>query len=102
MAKGDKTDVAKAKRAVSKKGLHGPYGATTKQVNAERKMDAKKSGYSQPKAAKGSDGFKMIGKSISAKKPSVAVKTGAKNKMKAQGAKIGSSATSGYGKTTKK
>jgi hypothetical protein len=29
-------------------------------------------------------------------------KTGAMNKMKAQGAKIGSSATSGYGKTTKK
>ncbi len=40
--------------------------------------------------------------SVSATKPSVASKANAKNKMKAQGAKIGSSATSGYGKKGKK
>jgi hypothetical protein len=39
---------------------------------------------------------------VSATKPSVASKANAKNKMKAQGAKIGSSATSGYGKKGKK
>ena len=45
---------------------------------------------------------KATPKSVSAKMPSVASKANAKNKMKAQGAKINSSATSGYGKTTKK
>jgi hypothetical protein len=38
-------------------------------------------------------------KSVSAKKPSMPVKTGAKNKMKAQGAKSRSGPTSGYNKT---
>jgi hypothetical protein len=101
MAKGDKQDVAKAKRAVSRKGLQGPYGATTKQVNADRKMDAKKSGYSQPKVTKGTDGFKTIGKSISATKPSMPVKTGVKNKLKTQG-KASTQGGRGYSQTGKK
>ena len=84
-----------------KKGLHGPYGQSTKEVNAYRKADAKKSGYSQPKVTKGSDGFKSIGKTISATKPSVAVKTGAKNKMKAQGLKGMGGPTSGFFKNTR-
>jgi hypothetical protein len=39
--------------------------------------------------------------SVSARKPSVPVKTGVKNKMKAQGAKSMSGPTSGYGRSTK-
>ncbi len=107
MAKGDKTDVAKAKDAAAKRRYKNPRagihsgGLTTKETNAERKNMAKK-GYSQPKVTKGTDGFKMIGKSISATKPSMPVKTGVKNKVKAQGAKSMGAPTSGYGKTTKK
>ena len=108
MAKGDKQDVAKAKTAAAKnsklkfkEGRHGPYGATTKQVNAERKADAKKSGYSQPKVTKGTDGFKMVGKGISAKKPSVAAKQGVKNKLKTQG-KAATQSGRGYSRTGKK
>jgi hypothetical protein len=50
----------------------------------------------------GSPTVKGGSSSLSATKPSVASKANAKNKMKAQGAKIGSSATSGYGKKGKK
>ena len=45
---------------------------------------------------------KIQGSPISARKPSVASKVNAKNKMKAQGAKINSSATSGYNRRGKK
>lgn len=73
-----------------RKGMQGPYGESTKQINKQRMAEAKASGYTVPKVTKSSDGFKSTPKSISAPKPSVksvAVK-GAKNKMKAQGAKM--------------
>jgi hypothetical protein len=50
----------------------------------------------------GSPTVKSGSSSVSATKPSVASKANAKNKMKAQGAKIGSSPTSGYGRAGKK
>jgi len=50
----------------------------------------------------GSPTVKGGSSSVSASKPSVASKANAKNKMKAQGAKINSSATSGYNRRGKK
>lgn len=96
MAKGDKQDVAKAKSAAAGKvKISNP-----KAFNKASKAGAKTgTNFMNMKAT--SSGYKLA-KTNSATKPSMPVKTGAKNKMKAQGGKIGSSATSGYGKTTKK
>lgn len=80
MAKGDKTDVAKAKATVVKKKAINKF---FKEI--DKRGTARASGSTN-----------------SARQPSMPVKTGAKNKMKAQGAKAMSSPTSGYGKTTKK
>jgi hypothetical protein len=135
MAKGDKTDVAKAKSAAANNRKAGfkAYGSTPK---AGRKMlESKAKTFNKVISGRAKSGTaentsrdfvtskgkevktpklnaktyastnKVVSKgtnSISATKPSVASKANAKNKMKAQGAKIGSSATSGYGKTTKK
>lgn len=89
------------KQPKPRKGMHGPYADTTKQVNKTRIADAKRSGYQQPMVTKSSDGLKLTSKSISAKKPSVPIKpssakakkAGAMNKMKAQGTKAVSGPT---------
>jgi hypothetical protein len=80
VAKGDKQDVSKAKAAVVKKKAVSKF---FKEID--------KRGIAR-----------AAGSTNSARQPSMPVKTNAKNKMKAQGAKIGSSATSGYGKKGKK
>jgi hypothetical protein len=79
MAKGDKRDVAKAKAAASEKKVTNKF---VKEM-AKRGVNVGGSG------------------SVSARKPSMPVKTGVKNKVKAQGAKAMSSPTSGYGKSTR-
>jgi hypothetical protein len=70
-----------------------------KMVNAPKQSSTdvfkNKAGSYYPVSKKG-------GNTNSPVKPSVASKANAKNKMKAQGAKIGSSATSGYGRKGKK
>jgi predicted nucleic acid-binding Zn ribbon protein len=102
MAKGDKLDIRNAKRsaAAMKKGglrVSNSQASTTNQRAKARVKD----GMMEKGMNVKSSGFKTT-KSNSAKMPSVASKANAKNKMKAQGAKIGSSATSGYGKTKPK
>jgi hypothetical protein len=101
MAKGDKLDIRNAKRSAAKlaKGELRVGASAAKAFNKETR--------NANKAGKGanirttSSGFKPAN-SVSATKPSMPVKTGVKNKMKAQGAKSMSAPTSGYGKTTKK
>lgn len=101
MAKGDKQDIRNAKRTASKmqKGELRVGASAAKAFNKETR--------NANKAGKGasirttSSGFRAAN-SVSATKPSMPVKTGAKNKMKAQGAKAMGAPTSGYGKTTKK
>jgi hypothetical protein len=102
MAKGDKLDIRNAKRTA------GAMKVKTLRVENSGATAANKRSKASVKAGKSATGIKVTSsgykttKTNSAKMPSVAAKTGVKNKMKAQGAKMGSSATSGYGKTTKK
>jgi|694.fasta_scaffold132041_3 hypothetical protein len=90
MAKGDKQDVMRAKKLV-KSGAGDPKAPLVRGASGK---------YSSKDIL--NQASKKAPKSVSATKPSVASKANAKNKMKAQGAKIGSSATSGYGKKGKK
>ena len=90
MAKGDKQDVMRAKKLV-KSGLGNPKASLARGASGK---------YSSKDIL--NQASKKAPKSVSATKPSVASKANAKNKMKAQGAKIGSSATSGYNKKGKK
>lgn len=90
MAKGDKQDVARAKKLV-KSGLGNPKASLARGASGQ---------YSSKDIL--NQAAKKAPKSVSAKMPSVASKANAKNKMKAQGAKIGTSATSGYNKKGKK
>ena len=110
MAKGDKQDVAKAKaaRAAKARGVamdryyfHGTplkdksSRKVTKAIRLEVKQGVKN-------AVKNNE-IKLDKKSpISARKQSVASKANAKNKMKAQGAKINSTPMSGYNRRGKK
>lgn len=89
MAKGDKQDVARAKKLV-KSGLGNPKAPLVRGASGK---------YSSKDIL--NQAAKKAPKSVSAKMPSVASKANAKNKMKAQGAKSMSSPTSGYGKSTK-
>ena len=110
MAKGDKQDVARAKSAFKEKGVK--EASKYYEYKGKAKGSAR-AGTLSPKAASNAvskinrakikaDYPKATPKSVSATKPSMPVKTGAKNKMKAQGAKSMGAPTSGYGKTTKK
>ena len=90
MAKGDKQDVARAKKLV-KSGLGNPKASLARGASGQ---------YSSKDIL--NQAAKKAPKSVSAKMPSVASKANAKNKVKAQGAKSMSSPTSGYGKTTKR
>jgi hypothetical protein len=90
MAKGDKQDVARAKKLV-KSGLGNPKASLARGASGQ---------YSAKDIL--NQAAKKAPKSVSAKMPSVASKANASNKMKAQGAKIGTSATSGYNKKGKK
>lgn len=130
MAKGDKQDVARAKSAFKEKGVKeasknymskteykrlGTKASLAKEAT-QRLVKAKgsvKAGTLSPKAASNAvskinrarikaDYPKATPKSVSATKPSMPVKTGAKNKMKAQGAKAMSAPTSGYNRTKPK
>ena len=102
MAKGDKQDVRNAKRTADKMRQH------TLRVSNSGATEINKLSKEQVKSGKTKTGIKATSsgmraaKTNSARQPSVAVKTGAKNKIKAQGAKAMSAPTSGYGKTTKK
>lgn len=129
MAKGDKQDVARAKSAFREKGIKEvsknymskteykrlgtkaslPKETTQKLVKAK---GSAKAGTLSPKAASNAaakinrariqaDYPKATPKSVSPTKPSMPVKQGVKNKMKAQGAKAMGGPTSGYGKSTK-
>lgn len=88
MAKEDKLDIRNAKRTASKmrKGELRVSASAVKQYNQTAKK-ALKAGKLDSAVKVTSSGFKQGNKSISAVKPSMPVKTGAKNKMKAQGAK---------------
>jgi hypothetical protein len=107
MAKGDKEDIRNAKRTAATKAKGGERQSAS-QIKAWNKAqrDANKAGKGVKVRATSSSsmtksgGFKAAN-SVSATKPSVASKANAKNKMKAQGAKVMSSPTSGYGKSTK-
>lgn len=93
-------DIRNAKRSATamKKGGLRVSSSAAKAFNKETR--------NANKAGKGasirttSSGFRAAN-SVSATKPSMPVKTGAKNKMKAQGAKAMGAPTSGYGKATK-
>jgi len=86
MAKGDKRDIAKAKAAASEKKV------TNKFVKEMAKRGVNVGGSGSVSARRPSVPVK----------PSMPVKQGTKNKMKAQGAKTMSSPTSGYGRAGKK
>ena len=107
MAKGDKQDVARAKTAAATKVKIAKYNSPASQ--AQR---AKESLTRNPKALKTKTADQMTPKqkaSAMAKEQAKAVKNraafakaqGAKNKMKAQGVKINSSATSNYNRKSK-
>lgn len=101
-AKEDKLDIRNAKRTANKlqkrelRVSNSQATATNKAAKARVKTGMMEKGMKVT-----SSGYKTT-KSNSATKPSMPVKTGAKNKMKAQGAKSMGAPTSGYGKTTKK
>ncbi len=102
MAKGDKLDIRNAKRSADKMRR----GELRVENSAATRLN--KLSKSRVKSGKSLDGIKATSSSMkaaktnSAKMPSVAAKAGAKNKVKAQGAKAMGAPTSGYGKTTKK
>ena len=97
----EKNDTRNAKRTASKMRKRqlrvSNKGAV--EFNKQSKADLK-SGKSKTQTKVTSSGYRQA-KTNSPTKPSVAVKTGVKNKMKAQGAKSMSAPTSGYGKSTK-
>lgn len=119
MAKSDKQDVTKAKSAAAKnkisKAERKTLESNIKKINTDRKLDARK-GNGGAKVTK--QGFKAnnINRNLNVIQskmdpwgiqgvPSVPkknVKQGVKNKLKAQGAKINSSSTSGYNRRGKK
>ena len=108
MAKGDKEDVAKAKAAKAAKAARAmdryhylgipPKNKSNRKVSKTIRLEVKQGVKNEVKNNK----ITLDKKSpISARKPSVASKANAKNKMKAQGAKINSSATSNYNRRSK-
>jgi hypothetical protein len=107
MAKGDKQDIRNAKRTATAKAKGGERQSPS-QIKAWNKAqrDANKVGKGPNVRATSSssmvkDGAFKPANTVSAKKPSVASKANAKNKMKAQGTKINSSATSNYNRRSK-
>ena len=100
MADFDKNDTRNAKRTASK------MRKRELRVSNKGAVQFNKSNKADVKAGK-STGMKVTSSTVraaktnSATKPSMPVKTGAKNKMKAQGAKATGAPTSGYGKATK-
>jgi hypothetical protein len=109
MAKDDKTDIRNAKRTSAKVWRNRMSNSKVTAANKASKADVKSGRTDVTSKSTGrpigvrvtSSGIKAA-KTNSATKPSMPVKTGAKNKMKAQGAKSMGAPTSGYGKTTKK
>jgi hypothetical protein len=105
MAKEDKIDIRNAKRTASamRKGSLRVSNKAAVQFNKEYKEKVK-SGRVRDGIKVKSSGTESLkfGKTNSPRKPSVAVKTGVKNKMKAQGAKTMKSSTSGYNRRGKK
>jgi hypothetical protein len=108
MAKGDKEDIRNAKRTAAARAKGGERHSAS-QIKAWNKAqrDANKVGRGVKVRATSSSSVTKGGSfkaanSVSARKPSMPVKTGVKNKMKAQGAKINSSPTSGYSRRGKK
>ena len=108
MAKGDKEDVAKAKAAKAAKAARAmdryyylgipPKNKSNRKVSKTIRLEVKQGVKNEVKNNK----ITLDKKSpISARQPSVASKANAKNKMKAQGAKINSSATSKYNRRSK-
>lgn len=100
-SKEDKMDIRNAKRTANqmrKGGLRLSNKAAVK-FNQSSKAEVK-AGRPNGGLKTTSSGFKVT-KTNSARKPSMPVKQGVKNKMKAQGAKSMSGPTSGYGKSTK-
>jgi hypothetical protein len=96
MAKGDKQDIARAKSAFKEKGVK--EASKYYEYKGKAKGSAK-AGTLSPKAASNAvskinrakikaDYPKATPKSVSPTKPSVAVKTGIKGKVKAQGPKM--------------
>jgi hypothetical protein len=108
MAKGDKQDIRNAKRTASAKAKGGERQSPSqiKSFNKETRNANKAGKGANVRATSSSsmvkDGAFKSAKTVSATKPSVASKANAKNKMKAQGAKINSSATSGYNRRGKR
>jgi len=118
MAKGDKQDVAKAKAAaagnkISKAGRK-TLESNIKKINTNRKLQNRQ-GNAGAKITKQGPKVSKVNQNTNVTQskmdpwgtkgvPSVAkknVKQGVKNKMKAQGAKINSSATSNYNRRSK-
>jgi Fe-S cluster biosynthesis and repair protein YggX len=97
--KGSKADI-KAGSPIREKGTTKDWETRSGRMTNNPKLSAMDSRTTIMK--NGSPTVKGGSSSVSATKPSVASKANAKNKMKAQGAKIGSSPTSGYGKKGKK
>jgi hypothetical protein len=107
MAKGDKQDIRNAKRttAAMAKGGERQSPSAIKAYNKSQR-NANKAGTGVKVRATSSSSMVKSGNfkpanSVSATKPSVASKANAKNKMKAQGTKINSSATSNYNRRSK-
>jgi uncharacterized protein YecE (DUF72 family) len=102
MADFEKNDTRNAKRTAAKMQKRqlrvSNKGAV--EFNKQSKADLK-AGKSKTQTKVTSSGYRQA-KTNSAKMPSVPVKTGVKNKMKAQGAKTMKSATSGYNRRGKK
>ena len=119
MAKGDKQDIARAKSAAAKnkigKAKRKTLESNIKKINTDRKLDTRK-GNGDAKITKQGYKSNKVNRNVNVIQskmdpwgiqgvPSVPkknVKQGVKNKLKAQGAKINSSATSGYNRRGRK
>lgn len=107
MAKGDKQDIRNAKRTAAAKAKGGERQSPS-QIKAWNKAqrNANKAGKGVKVRATSSssmvkDGAFKPANTVSARKPSVAVKTGVKNKLKTQG-KASTLSGKGYSRTGKR
>lgn len=107
MAKGDKQDIRNAKRTAAAKAKGGERQSPS-QIKAWNKAqrNANKVGKGVKVRATSSssmvkDGAFKAANTVSARKPSVAVKTGVKNKLKTQG-KASTLSGKGYSRTGKR
>jgi hypothetical protein len=97
----EKNDTRNAKRTAAKMQKRELRVSNKGAVEFNKNSKADVKAGKQARQLKVTSSTLKVVKTNSATKPSMPVKTGVKNKMKAQGAKSMSAPTSGYGKSTK-